>query len=83
MSYNKLKHPLASSNLPSQDRVGFARWVDRYRRLAAPRYADHPAFFGNDKRLRVGMLRQSQRGAVARAATGNLMGVGRDRQVPA
>ncbi len=32
MSYNKLKHPLASSNLPSQDRVWFARWVDRYRR---------------------------------------------------
>jgi len=32
MSYEKLKHLLESSNLPSQDRVWFARWVDRYRR---------------------------------------------------
>jgi hypothetical protein len=32
MSYKKFKHLLDSSNLPSQDRVWFARWVDRYRR---------------------------------------------------
>lgn len=32
MSYKKLKHLLDSSKLPIQDRVWFARWVDRYRR---------------------------------------------------